>query len=664
MKLFLVILSYKAHSIYILKISKMKKLFYIFALIYTVGNAQNDQLHQDIVNSERRAAQARMQRSSMANTGNYDVIFNRIDLTLNDLTSSALSGEVTTYFKPHSNITSMEFDFTHTVPVQSVTQRGVSLTFSQANNVLTVDFPTTQTAGVLDSLKIVYSGNVPTSGLDSYNVQTHGPNNSPVVFTLSEPYGAKDWWPCKQDLIDKIDSLEVKLHYPATVNTENMVGVSNGLLVSETTNAGIKTSVWKSNYPIAAYLVAFAITNYEQFSYNAGISQAFSITNYAYAENLANAQASNGGEIVSVMNFYEQKFTPYPFRNERYAQVQFGWGGGMEHQTASFIGNFSRSLVAHELAHQWFGDDVTCGSWHDIWINEGFATYSEALVREHLDGQAAFDSWKRGANATITASPGGAVYVQDTTNIWRIFSWRLSYTKGAMVLNMLRLKLGDTDFFQGIQNYVNAKHGQYATIPDFKNFLATQSGQNLDEFFADWIYGEGYPTYDITVNETSTANQFEITVNQTTSDASVPFYEMPLPFSFTDGTNVFNTVLDHTSNGQTFTVDLSFSPTNIAFDPHYDIVKGQTVLHTTLSTNEMIANKFKVYPTPATNSIYIDNNSGNAIENVSIIAMNGQMIKLYKNNFQQIDISNLPKGSYFIKIQSQKGSFIQKMIKK
>ncbi len=643
----------------------MKKLLYLLLLTFSVGNAQDfDQLHQEIVAGERRSAQARMQRNPMANTGNYDVIFNRIDLTLANLTSAALSGEVTTYYKPNSNLTAMEFDFTHTVPVQSVTQRGTSLTFSQANNVLTVNFPSQQASGVLDSIKITYSGNVPTTGLDSYNIQTHGPNNTPVIFTLSEPYGAKDWWPCKQDLIDKIDSIEVNLHYPATVNGENMIGVSNGLLISESTTGGVKTSKWKSNYPIAAYLIAFTITNYETFSYNAGVTQPFTITNYAYAENLANAQSTNAGEVVSVMNFYEQKFLPYPFRNERYAQVQFGWGGGMEHQTASFINRFERSLVAHELAHQWFGDAVTCGSWHDIWINEGFATYSEALVQEHLDGQIAFDNWKRGANNTITSRPNGAVYVADTTDIWRIFNWRLSYTKGAMVLNMLRLKLGDTDFFQGIQNYVNAKNGGYATIPDFKDFLAAQSGQNLDEFFADWIYGEGYPTYNITISATGTANQYEITVNQTTSHSSVPFYEMPLPFSFTDGTNVYNTVLDHTSSGQTFTVDVGFTPINVAFDPHYDIVKGNTVLNTTLENNEVIAQQFKVYPNPASNYVRIDNTSQNTINQISIISMNGKIIYTTHNSFDHIDISAQAKGKYFVKIDTNHGHFVQKIIKK
>jgi len=643
----------------------MKKLLYLLLLTFSVGNAQNiDQLHQEIVAGERNAAQARMQHRPMASTGNYDVIFNRIDLILNNLTSSALSGEVTTYYKPNSNLTSMEFDFTHTIPVQSVTQRGANLTFSQANNVLTVNFPSQQTSGVLDSIKITYSGNVPATGLDSYTVQTHGANNTPIIFTLSEPYGAKDWWPCKQDLIDKIDSIEVILHYPATVNGENMVGVSNGLLMSESTTGSVKTSMWKSNYPITAYLVAFTITNYEEFSYNAGVTQPFTITNYAYAENLTSAQSTNAGDVVSVMNFYEQKFVPYPFKNERYAQVQFGWGGGMEHQTASFINSFNRSLVAHELAHQWFGDAVTCGSWHDIWINEGFATYSEALVQEHLDGQTAFDNWKRGANNVIIAETNGAVYVTDTTDIDRIFDWRLSYTKGAMVLNMLRLKLGDTDFFQGIQTYVTAKNNGFATISDFKVFMATQSGQNLDEFFADWIYGEGYPTYDITINATGTANQYEIIVNQTTSDPSVPFYEMPLPFAFSDGINVYNTVLDHTSSGQTFTVDVGFLPTNVAFDPHYDIVKGTTTLHTTLSNNEVLDEQFKIYPNPTTDFIYIENKSQNQINKVSIMSMNGQIIFSINKYFDKIDISNLAKGNYFVHIKTNKGHFVQKIIKK
>ena len=91
------------------------------------------------------------------------------------------------------------------------------------------------------------------------------------------------------------------------------------------------------------------------------------------------------------MNFFEATFTPYPFRNEKYGHAQFGWGGGMEHTTVSFMtarvsGAYSRSLIAHEMAHQWFGDKITCGSWRDIWLNEGFATYLASLVIENLDG--------------------------------------------------------------------------------------------------------------------------------------------------------------------------------------------------------------------------------------------------------------------------------------
>jgi len=182
------------------------------------------------------------------------------------------------------------------------------------------------------------------------------------------------------------------------------------------------------------------------------------------------------------MNLYTTLFEEYPFANEKYGHAQFGWGGGMEHTTVSFMGSFGRNLIAHELAHQWFGNKITCGSWKDIWLNEGFATYLSGLTIENLDGNSAFITWKQQRINSITSQPNGAVYLtdSDTTSVNRIFNGRLSYDKGSMVLHMLRKKLGDADFFQGLKNYLaDANHAYgYAKTEDFIAIMETTSGQD------------------------------------------------------------------------------------------------------------------------------------------------------------------------------------------
>jgi len=648
----------------------MKKLLIISLTLFSLNNFAQfvEKPFKHLVDRERAAALKRLLKQPLANTGNYDVKFHRLYL-IPDLNSRQLHGTVDTYFEAVQNLNQMEFDFSDQMTVNSVLWHNQNLSFSQTSNRLIISFPQNINAGVLDSVKISYQGLVPNTGLDSYMVTSHG-NNVPVVWTLSEPYGAKDWWPCKQELTDKADSVEINLQYPKydTGNNE-MYAVSNGLMSSEqtftdsNTQTEYKITTWKHRYPITAYLVAFAITNYTKFSETAGISQSFPIDNYVYPENLNNAQAQ-AIHFLPVMNYFENTFGPYPFNQEKYGQIQFGWGGGMEHQTATFVVNYNRPLIAHELAHQWFGDAVTCGSWHDIWLNEGFATYSEALTQEALDGQTAFDDWKQYTNSNITYFPAGSVYVQDTTDVWRIFDWRLSYQKGAMVLNMLRLKLGDNHFFQGIRNYFNHKKFQFAKTPDFKNEMATESGLNLDEFFNDWIYGQGYPTYTITVTRTGTG-QYDILIQQNTSHPSVDFFEMPLPFKFTGGNGqVFETTLDNTVNNQHFTVNTGFEVTNVTFDEHYDIVKGPTTLETILNVvAHDDVDTFNMYPNPAKTFLHIKNTGHAPVQSVAIFSPDGQLIFKRKSGFDHIDINNLSKGIYLLQIQTGTNTFTKKLIK-
>src|SRR5690554_6267362 len=424
---------------------------------------------------EQQAAEKRLAFLPNPNTLNYDLTYQKLELDVNPA-QYFIGGTVTMQFIPNEDLQSIVFDLSHQLQVTEVLQENQPLIFSQADNELTIQLAATVISGTQGEVQITYSGIPPTDN-EAFTQSQHA--GTPIIWTLSEPFGARDWWPCKQSLNDKIDSMDIYLKTPA-----DMVAVANGMEQSQITHDdGTKTTHFKHRYPIPAYLVAIAVTNYEIFEQTAGTAPyTFPIINYLYPETYQSA-VSQLAVTLPIMDLFEDLFGTYPFHTEKYGHAQFGWGGGMEHTTVSFMGSFGRSLIAHELAHQWFGNKVTCGSWKDIWLNEGFSNYLSGLVVEHLDGNSQFKSWKQSLNNSITSQNGGAVYLtdSDTLNINRIFSSRLSYNKGAMVTHMLRKKLGDDNFFQGMQNYLNhpdLAYG-YAKTEDYKEVMETASGQDL-----------------------------------------------------------------------------------------------------------------------------------------------------------------------------------------
>lgn len=618
-----------------------------------------------ISEAEAKSALNHMMQRSNLNTGNYDLKYHRLDLNI-DPAVAFITGEITSYFEAKSDISTVTFDLASNMIVSQVLQRDNPLTFTQnADDELVITLPITQNTGVLDSLTVSYSGNPISSGLGSFEQTQH--NGDPIIWTLSEPYGAKAWWPCKQDLNDKIDMVDVYLTTPQfNASNEEYISVSNGLEQSQVVNGTSKTTHFKHEYPIPAYLIAIAATNYEVYSHTVpNNGNPFDIVNYVYPENLANAQA-NTPITVDIMNIYSNLFEEYPYANEKYGHAQFGWGGGMEHTTVSFMGNFGRNLVAHELAHQWFGNKITCGSWKDIWLNESFATYLSGITIENLDGNNAFTTWKQQRNNSITSQPDGAVYLTDadTTSVSRIFSSRLSYNKGSMVLHMLRKKLGDTPFFLALQTYLaSSEHAyDYAKTEDFINIVETSSGEDLTEFFEDWLYNQGYPSYTINWNQPTT-NQVSISVEQTQSHFSVSFFEAPVPVRLI-GTlgEILNLVLDNTTNGQNFLETVDFEIQNVVFDPESDLISRDN--NVVLGVDDLdMANSLLVYPNPTSGVLYIDKPSSLDISEVNIFNPLGQLIN--QMSFSSIlDTSTWSQGVFFIQFQTKDGVITKTVLKK
>lgn len=527
---------------------------------------------------------------------NYDVNFYRCEWTV-DPAVRYISGSVTTYFTMVGTGNNIIMDLYNTLKVDSIIFRKNRINFEQTtNNALQVNFPTTLNSGVKDSIQIYYQGPPPSNGFGSFNLTSH--NNVPVLFTLSEPYGAPTWWPCKDSNSDKPDSIDIIIHYPS-----NYVSSSNGLPFSESTEGTAKTTYWKHRYPIAPYLVAIAVTNYDVDNDAVQLGgKTMPVVMYSYPENASVFKSATSVAKTALQGF-SSLLIEYPFSKERYAQTQFSWGGGMEHQTNSFIVSPAASLVSHELGHQWFGDRITCGSWSDLWLNEGFATYMEYLFQEFTAPAGRIpllQSW----TAIVTSSTSGSVFIVDTNNINRLFDSRLTYKKGGYLLHMLRGKLGDSTFFRGLRRYLTDPALAYksARTADLKRNLEAESNQNLDEFFKDWFYGEGYPNYNATWNQQSN-NLVRLQLNQTTSHPSVGFYEMAVPIQLKGIGRDTIIKVNHIQDGQIFTLNPGFTVDTVIIDPQLWILSKQKIAKR-VSTPIGIEG-VAIYPNPATTKLTI-----------------------------------------------------------
>lgn len=639
----------------------MKKTYLLllcFSISFVFAQKQKS-MTNSIAEAEMKSASQLMSVQVNPNTLNYDITYHKLEFSVNPAVKF-ITGKITTTFTALSNMNTITFDFANQLTVSSVKKGTTNLTWVEDNNnQLIITLPATQTAGTSATIEVSYSGTPPNNGMGSFEQTTH--NGAPIIWTLSEPFGARDWWPCKQDLNDKIDSIDVYITAPS-----QYVAVSNGIETTPPVISGTsKTTHFHHGYPIPAYLIAMAVTNYSVYTQTAGTApNTFPIINYIYPENLSNVQ-NQLDETPAIMDLYENLFETYPFHNEKYGHAQFGWGGGMEHTTVSFMVGFDRQLIAHELGHQWFGDKITCGSWKDIWLNEGFATYLATLVIENFDGVDAFIVEKQDMIDYITSSPNGNVYLTDTqaTSVNRIFSSQFSYNKGAMVLEMLRFKMGDTAFFQGLKNYLadpNLAY-KYATTPQFQAHMETAYGASLDEFFSDWIYNQGYPIYDITAQNWG-AGQVRFVVNQSQSDASVSYFEMPVPVRvYGSNGETMDLVLDNTYDGEIFLKAVPFAITFVEFDPERHLISSNSSI--TLGTESFnLDSAISLYPNPGSDVLHIQMPSSTTLEKVTVYNNLGQ--KVMENSAADFAVNGLSAGVHYIDIQTTDGTFHKKFIKK
>ena len=406
---------------------------------------------------------------------------------------------------------------------------GSEINFSHSNDYIIIETKNKISRSKDFVVEINYVGSPKNMGFDSFSFKNF--DNEPAIYTLSEPDFAPSWWPCK-DIPDDKTTFEMAVTVP-----NQLTAVSNGLLqeIKDESN-GDKTFYWKSTYPITTYLVSIAIGKYDQWneSYRSldGAKQ-MPVDYYTYPSYTEKAKA-DWKNTVEMIEYFSKIFGEYPFINEKYGMAMFGWvGGAMEHQTISSMGytlvtgtGKYENVVVHELVHQWFGDAVSPALWKDIWLNEGFASYGEALWEEFKNGKEAYNNFMKkedyGYFQGTVYNPEGFIFGPTV------------YNKGAWCLHMLRGVTGDSLFFKIVRTYYEKFKYKNATTQEFKKVCEEVSGTDLTYFFDQWIFaGTGRPIYryswkseDFQDQHGSGVYTLRLNLRQTQEDYDV--YKMPV----------------------------------------------------------------------------------------------------------------------------------------
>lgn len=538
------------------------------------------EIHQEMARQKARGFEARRQAELQAGLGalaqtDYDVKFYDIFIRVND-TTQIIYGRVLMVADATTNgVATAQVDFYSNMTVDSIVGPAGVLAYSRAGNVVTVTLDQTYDTGETFRFDFFYHGHPIEGGFQAFAFDTN-PWGKKVISSLSEPYFARTWWPCKDRPDDKADSFNIAIE----VDSGFYCG-SNGTLDSTImTSANSHTFYWRVRYPMAGYLFSVAISKYQvwydKYIYNGGLDT-MPIIHAVYPEQYGYSLPRYGITPMAIQ-YLSESWGPYPFLTEKYGHSNFEWGGGMEHQTmTSMAGSgtfgFSEAVVVHELSHQWWGDMITCKNWHHIWLNEGFASYGEAQYYLRKNGWASYHSYM--TSMTYTDSTR-SIYIQDTTNVGVIFG-TIVYDKGAWVVHMLRRILGETNFAAAMSAWYNSPYRfGSATTEEFRDVVEAATGINIHDFIQDWIYGKSRPNYNYTYwqepNPSGGHNVYMVVKQIQTTTPQV--FHMPVDF-FIDYSSQPDDTLKFTVDARKkfFKFHVPASPTNIELDPANWILK-------------------------------------------------------------------------------------------
>ena len=614
----------------------MKKIYFSFFIFLTPFYGEDIE-PKYLCSHEKSASRWQTQNSTLnQNQEKIDIKFYELNLDIN-FNSSRIRGSVTVN-GVIGNIYPdfIELDFYDNMTVDSILQNNIPILYLHENDMLKIPISDiTIDDENLFSLTIFYQGTPDHCGAGGFKFDEH--QNIGHVWTLSEAYCARSWWPCKDDPSDKADSVNIIISVPLE---PAYIVASNGLLSSTTINSNKKTYFWKERYPITTYLVSLAIYPYTKWvdQYVSPISSDTMLIEHYVFPDRYEASYPNYSLTKDMLSFFSELFGEYPFISEKYGHADFTWGGGMEHQTLSSMGSFSQNLMVHELGHSWWGNLITCKTFNDIWLNEGFARYCQALWAEHMYGREAYFDFMNN-HAYYGA---GTIYVENPSSNSQIFSAGLSYNKASWVLHMLRHKVGETMFFDILKTYASNDSLSYnaASTSDFQKVCEDISGLDLEQFFQQWIYGEKYPKYELSWWHEGNGI-YNVKIDQV---QSYNFFSMPidLKFSGSAGPMLVDTtiVIENNNSSQLYEFSgFNFLVENVMLDPENWILKEAT--YSVNEIDNILPDRVEVekaFPNPFNSmvklSFYINPQFGDTHVNVNIFDLRGKIVEsLIDNEF-------------------------------
>lgn len=598
---------------------------------------------------------------------NYDVKFYWLDIAL-ERTSVDISGNVTINATvQHNPLDTFVVELIDALTVDSAMVNNITQPVIHTGGLVKIPMGSATPVGTDFSVKIYYHGTPVSSGFFSgISNETSQMWGNQVTWTLSESFNANQWWPCKQILEDKADSSWVFI----TTDSTNKAG-SNGVLTAITPMSNGKNRFeWKSRSPIAYYLISVSVAQYVDYTiyaHPAGASDSLMIQNYVYnnPETLPFFQ-DDIDSTIQMIELYSQLFGMYPFIKEKYGHCLAPIDGGMEHQTMTTLDFFDFDLICHELGHMWWGDNVTCKSWSDIWINEGFATYGEYLANEYLRSRNYAQSAMAQVHNSVMAQAVGSVYIPsaDATDEDRIFDSRLSYDKGSAVVHMIRFELqNDTIFFNTLKNFQNIYGKNVAGVEEFKSVLEANSSLDFTDFWNQWIYGEGYPRYSLVWHQANDTLYF--TSTQSSSSTKTPLFKMLMEYKLSSASGDTLIRVYQTDNVNSYKIPTHKAITGITVDPNNWVLNKVGTITVSVEDTENPVH-FMIAPNPCTNSLNVFFDKGtNENYTAEIFDIYGRKVFETLDNSKNlsINISEFSKGFYLLKVKGSGNTLLKRFMK-